>query len=83
MGKYECDICGYTLTHNQEFHGKCPRCGASAFERHTTRKTKMKQNHVKWPEKIYVPPCPDTIDEKALGEALDKIFKKKRSSTKW
>ena len=54
MGKYECDICGYTLTHNQEFHGKCPRCGASAFERHTTRKTKMKQNHVKWPEKIYL-----------------------------
>ena len=40
--KYKCDICKYPLTYSQEFHGKCPRCGATAFERHTTRKTKMR-----------------------------------------
>ena len=40
--KYKCDICGKSLTYEQEFHGKCPRCGAPPFERIATRKTKQR-----------------------------------------
>jgi hypothetical protein len=33
--------------------------------------------HVQFPEKIFVPPCPKTINEKALDKALDELFKHK------
>jgi predicted RNA-binding Zn-ribbon protein involved in translation (DUF1610 family) len=39
---YKCDICGAKLSREEEYHGNCPKCGASAFERHTTRKTKQR-----------------------------------------
>lgn len=52
--EWECDICGQPLTRHQEFGGKCPRCGASAYERHTTRWAKLRTEHLSSPLPQYV-----------------------------
>ena len=38
----------------------------------------MNPNHVKFGN-IFVPTCPETIDEKSLDKALDRLFKEKEN----